>query len=81
MCALGERGMIAPAVSELALDSRSLIASSNKPSASGRRSAATGWPSRRWVDCLVHHAEVIVVKPESYRLVGERQEVLSEKGR
>jgi DNA replication protein DnaC len=34
-------------------------------------------PWRRLVDRLVHHAEVIVLKGDSFRLRGKRQEVLT----
>ena len=40
-------------------------------------SLATRSRSRPWVDPLIHHAEVLVLKGDSYRLRGKREEVLT----
>jgi DNA replication protein DnaC len=68
------------ALISLRYERRSLIVSSNKTFSAWAE--IFGDPAAAMVDRLVHHAEVIVLKGESFRLRGKRQEVLTgEKGR
>ena len=56
---------------------RSLIVSSNKTFSAWAEIFGDPVAVAAMVDRLVHHAEVIVLKGESYRLRGKREEVLS----
>ena len=56
---------------------RSLIVSSNKTFSAWAEIFGDPVAVAAMVDRLLHHAEVIVLKGESYRLRGERQEVLT----
>jgi hypothetical protein len=51
-------------------EGRSLIVSSNKTFSAGAESFGDPVAVAAMVDCLVHHAEVIVLKGDSYRLRG-----------
>jgi DNA replication protein DnaC len=56
---------------------RSLIVSSNKTFSAWTEIFGDPVAVAAMVDRLVHHAEVIVLKGESYRLRGRREEVLT----
>jgi DNA replication protein DnaC len=56
---------------------RSLIVSSNKTFSAWAEIFGDPVAVAAMVDRLIHHAEVIVLKGESYRLRGKREEVLS----
>jgi DNA replication protein DnaC len=56
---------------------RSLIVSSNKSFSAWAEIFGDPVAVAAMVDRLIHHAEVIVLKGESYRLRGKREEVLS----
>jgi DNA replication protein DnaC len=58
-------------------EQRSLIVSSNKNFSAWAEIFGDPVAVAAMVDRLVHHAEVIVLKGESYRLRGKREEVLS----
>jgi len=58
---------------------RSLIVSSNKTSSAWAEIFGDPVAVAAMVDRLVHHAEVIALKGDSYRLWGEREEVLPSK--
>jgi DNA replication protein DnaC len=56
---------------------RSLIVSSNKTFSAWAEIFGDPVAVAAMVDRLVHHAEVIVLKGDSYRLQGKREEVLT----
>jgi DNA replication protein DnaC len=60
---------------------RSLIVSSNKTFSAWAEIFGDPVAVAAMVDRLVHHAEVIVLKGDSYRLRGKREEVLSGEGK